>query len=115
MGYSYFRHLQCFCRGIGGAGRCNCCFCRIRKAPEFKFPTAHNNSYAAYKWSLANASTFKADSTKVAIAGGNLAVAVAMMARIMVLENRGYFQYILLLIMISIQRYTINIQCKIFE
>lgn len=56
-----------------------------RKGPEFKFPTAHNDSYAAYRWSLANASTFKADSTKVAIAGesagGNLAVAVSMMAR----------------------------------
>src|SRR5688572_17113517 len=56
-----------------------------RKAPEFKFPTAHKDSYAAYMWSMANASTFKADSTKVAVAGesagGNLAVAVSMMAR----------------------------------
>jgi len=56
-----------------------------RKGPEFKFPAAHNDSYAAYKWALANASTFKADSTKVAIAGesagGNLAVAVSIMAR----------------------------------
>ena len=56
-----------------------------RKGPEFKFPTAHNDSYKAYKWALANASTMKADSTKVAVAGesagGNLAVAVAMMTR----------------------------------
>jgi acetyl esterase/lipase len=56
-----------------------------RKGPEFKFPTAHNDSYAAYKWALKNASTFGADSMKVAVAGesagGNLAVAVSMMAR----------------------------------
>jgi len=56
-----------------------------RKGPEYKFPTAHKDSYAAYKWALANASTFKADSNKVAVAGesagGNLAVAVSMMAR----------------------------------
>jgi acetyl esterase len=56
-----------------------------RKGPEFKFPTAHNDSYAAYRWALTNASTLKADSTKVAVAGesagGNLAVAVSIMAR----------------------------------
>jgi len=56
-----------------------------RKGPEFKYPTAHSDSYEAYKWALANASTFKADSTKVALAGesagGNLAVAVSTIAR----------------------------------
>jgi acetyl esterase/lipase len=56
-----------------------------RKGPEFKFPTAHNDSYAAYKWTLANASLLKGDSTRVAVAGesagGNLAIAVSMMAR----------------------------------
>ena len=56
-----------------------------RKAPEFKFPTAHRDSYAAYKWAVQNAASIKADPAKVATAGesagGNLAVAVAMMAR----------------------------------
>lgn len=56
-----------------------------RKGPEFKFPTAHKDAFAAYKWTLRNASTFKGDSTKVAVAGesagGNLAVTVSMMAR----------------------------------
>ncbi len=56
-----------------------------RKGPEFKFPVAHNDSYTAYKWAVANASTFKGDSTKMAVAGesagGNLAVNVAIMAR----------------------------------
>jgi acetyl esterase/lipase len=56
-----------------------------RKGPEYKFPTAHNDSYAAYKWALQNASAFKGDSTRMAVAGesagGNLAIAVSMMAR----------------------------------
>ena len=56
-----------------------------RKAPEFKFPTAHNDAFYAYKWALVNASKFKGDSTHVAVAGesagGNLAIAVSMMAR----------------------------------
>lgn len=56
-----------------------------RKGPEYKFPTAHNDAFAAYKWALKNASTIKGDSTKVAVlgesAGGNMAFTVAMMAR----------------------------------
>lgn len=56
-----------------------------RKGPEFKFPTAHKDAFAAYKWALANASTIKGDSTEVAVAGesagGNLAIAVSMMTR----------------------------------
>lgn len=56
-----------------------------RKGPEFKFPTAHNDAFAAYKWVLANASTIKGDSSKVAVAGesagGNLAINVSIMAR----------------------------------
>lgn len=56
-----------------------------RKAPEFKFPTVHKDSYAAYKWAVQNAASIKADAAKVATAGesagGNLSVAVAMMAR----------------------------------
>jgi len=56
-----------------------------RRGPEFKFPTAHQDSYTAYKWALQNASTIKGDSTRIALAGesagGNLAIAVSMMAR----------------------------------
>jgi len=56
-----------------------------RQAPENKFPTAHNDSFAAYKWALANAASMKGDPKKVAVvgesAGGNLAAAVSMMAR----------------------------------
>lgn len=56
-----------------------------RKGPEAKFPTAHNDAFAAYKWALMNVSTIKGDSTKIAVAGesagGNLAVNMAIMAR----------------------------------
>ncbi|MEO6069096.1 MAG: alpha/beta hydrolase [Chitinophagaceae bacterium] len=56
-----------------------------RQAPEFKFPTAHNDCYAAYEWVVKNAASIKGDPAKVAVvgesAGGNLACAVSMMAR----------------------------------
>lgn len=56
-----------------------------RQAPEYKFPAAHNDSYAAYEWTLKNATSLKGDPKKIAVvgesAGGNLATAVSMMAR----------------------------------
>ena len=56
-----------------------------RQAPEFKFPTAHNDSYAAYEWVLKNAASIQADPKRIAVvgesAGGNLAASVSMMAR----------------------------------
>ncbi|WP_426489658.1 alpha/beta hydrolase [Hymenobacter sp. 102] len=56
-----------------------------RQAPEHKFPTAHNDSFAAYQWVLRNAASFKGDPQNVAVvgesAGGNLAASVSMMAR----------------------------------
>ena len=56
-----------------------------RQAPEFKFPAAHNDSYAAYEWVVKNAASIKGDPKKIAVAGesagGNLACAVSIMAR----------------------------------
>lgn len=56
-----------------------------RQAPEHKYPTAHNDSFAAYQWVLKNAASFKGDPQNVAVvgesAGGNLAASVSMMAR----------------------------------
>ncbi|HEX9958852.1 MAG TPA: alpha/beta hydrolase [Fibrella sp.] len=56
-----------------------------RLAPENKFPTAHEDSYAAYRWVKENAATIGGNPAKVALAGesagGNLAVSVSMLAR----------------------------------
>ena len=56
-----------------------------RQAPEHKFPTAHNDCYAAYEWTVKNAASIKGDPKRIAVvgesAGGNLAAAVSMMAR----------------------------------
>lgn len=56
-----------------------------RQGPEHKFPAAHQDAFTAYRWVLANAKSLKGDGSKVAVmgesAGGNLAAAVAMMAR----------------------------------
>lgn len=56
-----------------------------RQAPEHKFPTAHNDSYAAYEWTVKNAASIKGDAKRIALvgesAGGNLAASVSMMAR----------------------------------
>jgi acetyl esterase/lipase len=56
-----------------------------RQGPEHKFPAAHEDAFAAYRWALKHAKSLKGDPSKVAVmgesAGGNLAVAVSMMAR----------------------------------
>ena len=56
-----------------------------RKAPEHKFPAAHDDAFAAYAWAVRNASQIGGDSTRLALvgesAGGNLAMATAMRVR----------------------------------
>ncbi len=56
-----------------------------RLAPEHKFPTAHNDAFAAYQWVVNNAKSLNGDGTKIAVAGesagGNLAVNTAIKAR----------------------------------
>jgi acetyl esterase len=56
-----------------------------RQAPEHKFPTAANDAYAAYLWTIAHAKEFNGVPNRVAVggesAGGNLATVVSMMAR----------------------------------
>jgi hypothetical protein len=56
-----------------------------RQGPEHKFPTAHEDSFNAYKWVVENTAEIGGNPNMIATAGesagGNLAVAVALMAK----------------------------------
>jgi acetyl esterase len=56
-----------------------------RKAPEHRFPAAHEDAYAAYVWMRKHGQDINGDPSMVAVAGestgGNLAGAVSMIAR----------------------------------
>ncbi len=56
-----------------------------RQGPENKFPSAHEDSFSAYKWVVENTAEIGGNPNMIATAGesagGNLAVAVALMAR----------------------------------
>lgn len=56
-----------------------------RKAPEYPFPAAVDDAYAAYLWATDNAAEINGDPERVAVAGesagGNLATVVSLRAR----------------------------------
>ncbi|MEO6039605.1 MAG: alpha/beta hydrolase [Saprospiraceae bacterium] len=73
------------CRGLAEQTNAVVVSVDYRMGPEHKFPTAHNDAFAAYQWVLKNAATIKGDPKRVAVAGesagGNLAANVCIMAR----------------------------------
>lgn len=56
-----------------------------RHAPEFKFPSAHDDAWTAYEWVVENVHTLGGDASRIAVAGesagANLAANVALMAK----------------------------------
>jgi acetyl esterase len=77
------------CRTLANGARCLVASVDYRCAPEFAYPTAAEDAYAATRWVVEQASALGADARRLATcgdsAGGNLAAAVALMAR----DRRG--------------------------
>ncbi|MBF9140202.1 alpha/beta hydrolase [Hymenobacter sp. BT439] len=78
---TYAASAQALCEQVGAV----VVSVEYRKGPEHKFPTAHDDAFAAYQYVLKNAASMKGDPNKVAVvgesAGGNLACNVSIMAR----------------------------------
>ena len=73
-----------FCRLISEGAGCLVLSFEYRLGPEHKFPAAHEDSYAAYCWTVENARTIGADPSRIAVggdsSGGTMAIAVCAMA-----------------------------------
>ena len=78
---TYAASAQALCEQVGAV----VVSVEYRKGPERKFPTAHDDSFAAYQYVLKNAAGMKGDPARVAVvgesAGGNLALNMSIMAR----------------------------------
>lgn len=72
-------------RGIAAGAKAIVVSADYRHAPEHKFPAAHDDANAAYKWVVEHSGSFNGDGKKIALvgesAGGNLAANVAITAR----------------------------------
>jgi acetyl esterase len=73
------------CRALANRSRCLVISIDYRLAPETKFPGAVEDAFAAVRWVADHAADLRIDPARVAVggasAGGNLAAAVALVAR----------------------------------
>lgn len=73
------------CRALANAARCVVASVEYRLSPETKFPGPVEDAYSATRWLAEHAPEFGGDRDRLVVAGdsagGNLAAAVALMAR----------------------------------
>ncbi|MBC8159764.1 MAG: alpha/beta hydrolase [Roseiflexaceae bacterium] len=73
------------CRALTNAANCAVISVAYRLGPEARFPAAHEDALAGYRWVIDNAASIRVDPARVAVggesAGGNLATATALLAR----------------------------------
>lgn len=74
-----------FSRALANRSGCAVLSVEYRLAPEYRYPAALDDAYAAASWAVAEAKALAADPARVGVggssAGGNLAAAVALAAR----------------------------------
>jgi acetyl esterase/lipase len=72
-------------RALSNAARAIVVAPHYRQGPEHRYPAAHDDAFAAYRWTQDNAVHFGGDPARIAVAGegagGNLAASVAIRAR----------------------------------
>ena len=73
------------CSFLASVAQCVVVSVGYRLAPEYKFPAAADDAYAALVWISENGSQLSADTSRIAVggdsAGGNIAAVVSLMAR----------------------------------
>lgn len=76
---------EVLCKHLAHLAQCAVVSLDYRLAPEFTFPTAHNDAIDALQWLVAQAASLGLDGTRIAIggdsAGGTLTAATAIAAR----------------------------------